>query len=321
MAVKLCVLLWSAVIGTAVLAQTAVLPQTPIRLIVPFTPGTGIDLVARTLGPRLAERLGRPVLVDNRAGASGNIGTEVVVRAPANGATLLVTVSTLVMNASLYPQLPFDPVKDLAPVSLTSWGQLILVANPKTSFKSASDLLAAARRMPGRINYGSPGVGTPHHLAMELLKSTTGVFVTHIPYRGSSPALTDLLGGQIDTMFLPIHVALPHVKSGRLTALGMGSDKRHPLLPDVPTLLEAKAGNINVNMWFGIFAPAGTPPELVAVLNREIREILLSDAVKTTFQTQGMDPASSSPEEFQRLVEKDARRWAQLIKTQNISAD
>lgn len=321
MAVKLCVLLWSAVIGTAVLAQTAVLPQTPIRLIVPFTPGTGIDLVARTLGPRLAERLGRPVLVDNRAGASGNIGTEVVVRAPANGATLLVTVSTLVMNASLYPQLPFDPVKDLAPVSLTSWGQLILVANPKTGFKSASDLLAAARRMPGRINYGSPGVGTPHHLAMELLKSTTGVFVTHIPYRGSSPALTDLLGGQIDTMFLPIHVALPHVKSGRLTALGMGSDKRHPLLPDVPTLLEAKAGNINVNMWFGIFAPAGTPPELVAALNREIREILLSDAVKTTFQTQGMDPASSSPEEFQRLVEKDARRWAQLIKTQNISAE
>ena len=225
------------------------------------------------------------------------------------------------MNASLYPQLPFDPVKDLTPVSLTSWGQLILVTNPKSDFKSAADFLAAARRAPGRINYGSPGVGTPHHLAMELLKNTAGVFVTHIPYRGTGPALTDLLGGQIEAMFLPIHVALPHVKSGRLVALGIGSDKRHPLLPELPTLAEAKAGNVSVDMWYGVFAPAGMAPELVALLNREIKDLLLSEETKKSFQTQGMDPSSSSPTEFKTLVEKDAKRWAQLIKAQNISAN
>lgn len=302
-------------------AQTAALPQAPIRLIVPFTPGTGIDLIARTVGPKLAERLGRPVVVDNRSGASGNIGTEAVVRAAPNGSTLLVTVNTLVMNASLYPQLAFDPVKDLTPVTLTSWGQLLLVANPKSGFKTALELVATARKAPGRINYASPGVGTPHHLAMELFKTTAGVFVTHIPYRGTGPALTDLLGGQIETMFLPIHVALPHVRSGRLLALGIGSDKRHPLLPEVPTLLEAKAGNVNVDMWYGIFAPPGTAPELVAVLNREIRDILLSEDVKKAFQTQGMDPSSSTPGEFKSLVELDAKRWAQLIKSQGITAN
>jgi tripartite-type tricarboxylate transporter receptor subunit TctC len=321
LALRLGVLLAAAGAGASVPAQTVALPPTPIRLIVPFTPGTGIDLIARTVGPRLSERLGRPVLVDNRAGASGNIGTEAVVRAAPNGATLLVTVNTLVMNASLYPQLPFDPVKDLTPVSLTSWGQLLLVANPKTGFKSAADLVAAARQAPGRINYGSPGVGTPHHLAMELFKATTGLFVTHIPYRGTGPAVADLLGGQIDTMFLPIHVALPYVKAGKLVALGIGSDKRHPLLADVPTLAEAKAGNVNVDMWYGIFAPHGTPPDLVALLNREIRDILLSDEVRKAFQTQGMDPSGSTPADFQRLVEQDAKRWAELIRTQKISAD
>lgn len=324
LALKLGALLAAAAASAGVLAQTAqtaILPPTPIRLIVPFTPGTGIDLIARTVGPRLSERLGRAVVVDNRAGASGNIGTEAVVRAAPNGATLLVTVNTLVMNASLYPQLPFDPVKDLTPVSLTSWGQLLLVANPKTGFKSAADLVEAARKALGRINYGSPGVGTPHHLAMELFKSTAGVFVTHIPYRGSGPAVTDLLGGQIQTMFLPIHVALPHVKAGKLVALGIGSDKRHPLLPDVPTLAEAKTGNVNVDMWYGIFAPPGTPPDLVALFNREIKEILLSDEIRKAFQAQGMDPSSSSPADFQRLVEKDAKRWARLIKAQKISAE
>ena len=293
----------------------------PLRLIVPFTPGTGIDIVARTVGPRLAERLGRPVMVENRAGASGNIGTEAVVRAAPNGATLLVSVNTLVMNASLYPQLPFDPVKDLTPVTLTSWGQLLLVASTKSGFKTAADLMQVARTSPGKVNYGSPGVGTPHHLSMELFKATTGVFITHIPYRGTGPALTDLLGGQIDAMFLPIHVALPHIKSGRLTALGIGSDKRHPLLPDLPTLAEAKAGNINVDMWYGVFAPPGMAPETVAMFNREIREILLTDEVKKTFQAQGMDPSGSTPAEFKHLVEQDALRWSQLIKRQKISAE
>ena len=309
-----------ALLSFSVLAQA---PQAgvPLKLIVPFTPGTGIDLIARTVGPRLGERLGRTVVVDNRAGASGNIGTEAVVRSAPDGNTLLVSVNTLVMNKGLYPHLPFDPVRDLVPVSLTSWGQLILVAPPSAGFKSAGDLVQAAKARPGKLNYASPGVGTPHHMSMELLKQTAGVYLTHIPYRGTAQAVTDLLGGQVDAMFLPIHVALPHVKSGKLVALGMGSDKRHTLLPDLPTLKEAQAGDVNVDMWFGIFAPPGTPADQVQRLNRELRDILATPEVRTAFQSQGMDPASSSPEEFSRLVTRDADRWAGLIRTANIRAE
>jgi tripartite-type tricarboxylate transporter receptor subunit TctC len=293
----------------------------PLRLIVPFTPGTGIDLIARTVGPKLGERLGRPVIVDNRAGASGNIGTEAVVRAAPNGTTLLVSVNTLVMNRSLYPQLPFDPVKDLVPVTLTSWGQLLLVANPRTGYKTVGDLISAAKRRPGAINYASPGVGTPHHLSMELFKSSAGIYLTHIPYRGTGPAVGDLLSGQVDVMFLPIHVALPHVKAGKLVALAIGSDKRHPLLPEVPTLAEASGAKVNVDMWYGIFAPPGTAPDYVARLNREINEILGTPEIRTAFETQGMDPAGSTPEEFRRVVERDADRWARLITAQHIKAE
>jgi tripartite-type tricarboxylate transporter receptor subunit TctC len=288
---------------------------------VPFTPGTGIDLIARTVGPKLAERLGRPVLVDNRVGASGNLGTEAVVRAAPNGGTLLVSVNTLVMNRSLYPGLPFDPVRDLVPVSLTSWGQLLLVASPKTGWRNPGELMAAARARPGRINYASPGVGTPHHLSMELFKAANGLFMTHIPYRGTAPAVTDLLGSQVDAMFLPIHVALPHVRAGKLQALAIGSEQRHALLPAVPTLGEARAGKINVDMWYGVFAPPGTPADFVQRINRELREILALPEVRTAFETQGMDPAASSSEEFRKLVEQDARRWADLIQRQRITAE
>jgi tripartite-type tricarboxylate transporter receptor subunit TctC len=294
---------------------------TPLKLIVPFTPGTGIDIVARTVGPRLSQRLGRPVVVENRAGASGNIGTEAVVRAPADGNTLLVSVNTLVMNRSLYPQLPFDPLKDLVPVTLTSWGQLILVTHPNTGLKTARELVAAAKARPGRLNYASPGVGTPHHMSMELFKQTAGVYLTHIPYRGTAQAVQDLLGGQVDAMFLPIHVALPHVKAGKLVPLGIGSEKRHPLLPDLPTIAETKVANVNVGMWFGIFAPPGTPADQVQKLNQELKDILAAPEVRTSFQTQGMDPAWSTPEEFRRLVVRDAERWAGVVKTANIKAE
>jgi len=290
----------------------------PLKLIVPFTPGTGIDIVARTVGPRLSQRLNRPVVVENRTGASGNIGTEAVVRSPADGNTLLVSVNTLVMNRSLYPQLPFDPLKDLVPVSLTSWGQLILVTPARTGWKTARDLVAAAKARPGRLNYASPGVGTPHHMSMELFKQTAGVFLTHIPYRGTAQAVQDLLGGQVDAMFLPIHVALPHVKSGKLVALGIGSDKRHALLPDVPTIAETKVGNVNVDMWYGIFAPPGTPADQVQKLSHELKEILALPEVRSTFQTQGMDPAWSTPDDFHKLVVRDAGRWSDLVKAANI---
>jgi tripartite-type tricarboxylate transporter receptor subunit TctC len=310
-----------ALCSFAAVGQPSISSGVPLKMIVPFSPGTGIDIVARTVGPRLGQKLGRPVVVENRAGASGNIGTEFVTRAPADGNTLLVSVNTLVMNRGLYPQLPFDPVKDLVPVSLTSWGQLLLVTHPGTGFKTAGDLVAAARARPGALNYASPGVGTPHHMSMELLKQTAGVYLTHIPYRANAPALTDLLGGQVDAMFLPIHVALPHLRTGKLVALAIGSDERHPMLPDVPTLAQAKAGNVNVNMWFGVFAPPGTPPDQVAKLNAELKEILALPEVRTAFQSQGMDPAWSTAADFKSLVTRDADRWMKLVKTANIKAD
>lgn len=309
------------VLGLPVAGAIASTESVPLKLIVPFTPGTGIDTIARTIGPLLAKRQGRSMVVENKPGASGNIGTEAVVRSPANGQTLLVTVNTLVMNASLYPKLPFNPLTDLEPVTLTSWGQLILVTPTASAYQTAADLVKAAKASPGRINYASPGVGTPHHMAMELFKSTAGVSITHIPYRGTGPALTDLLGGQVECMFLPIHVALTHVKAGKLRALGIGSQRRHPLLPDVPTLKEAKAGDVNVDMWYGVFAPAGMPADQVDALNREIRAILASEEVRHAFAPQGMDPAGSTPAEFKALVQKDARRWADLVKARGITAE
>ena len=295
--------------------------QGPLKLIVPFTPGTGIDLIARQVGPRLAERLGRPVVVDNRAGASGNIGTEAVVRAAPDGATLLVSVSTLVMNRSLYTKLSFDPVKDLDPITLTSWGQLVLVASSASGMQSAQDFVSKARANPGKINYGSPGNGTPHHLAMELVKNQAKLFVTHIPYRGTGPAVTDLLGGQIDIMFLPINVALPHVKGGKLKALAISSDAGSQLLPGVPPLKSLHLGNLNVEMWYGVLGPKGLSKEYVERINRELKTILATPEVRNAFETQGMTPTHSSPEEFRALIERDSERWAKVIQAQSIKPD
>ncbi|MDM0025511.1 tripartite tricarboxylate transporter substrate binding protein [Variovorax saccharolyticus] len=295
--------------------------DTPVRLVVPFTPGTGIDLIARQIAPALSERLKRPFFVENRPGASGNIGTQEVVRATPDGSTLLVSVNTLVMNMALYPRLGFNPVSDLAPVSQTSWGQLLLVANPGTKIDSLQGLIARAKAKPGALNYGSPGAGTPHHLAMELLKNRAAVSLTHISYRGTAPAVTDLLGGQIDVMFLPIHVALQHVKAGKLTALAISSDKPSPLLPEVPPLSILKLGNMNVDMWYGVLAPAGTPRPYIERLNKELREILAQPAIAKAFETQGMTPAHSTPEAFQQMLAADAKRWADLIKAQGITAE
>lgn len=293
----------------------------PVRLVVPFTPGTGIDLIARQIAPQLAERLKRPFFVENKAGASGNIGTQEVVRATPDGSTLLVSVNTLVMNAALYPNAGFNPVKDLAAVSLTSWGQLLLVTHPNTRIDSLKDLLDRARARPGALNYGSPGAGTPHHLAMELLKNRAKISITHIGYRGTAPAVTDLLGGQIELMFLPIHVALQHIKAGKLKALAISSSQANPLLPDVPPLSSLNLGNLNVDMWYGVLAPAGTSRPLIDQLNKELRDILAQPAIATAFETQGMTPAHLTPEAFQQLMATDAQRWASLIKAQGITAD
>lgn len=316
------------VLGTALGAAAAPLAwaqggakQAPLRLVVPFTPGTGIDLVARQIAPQLAERLKRPVFIDNKPGASGNIGTQEVVRAAPDGATLLVSVNTLVMNPALYPKAGFNPLTDLAPISITSRGQLLLVAGAATKIDSLPALIARAKAKPGALNYGSPGAGTPHHLAMELLKNRAKISLTPIAYRGTAPALTDLLGGQIDVMFLPIHVALQHVKAGKLIALAISSDKPSPLLPQVPPLSTLKLGNLNVDMWYGVLAPAGTPQADIDRLNTELREILALPAVASAFETQGMTPESSTPDAFRQVMAADAKRWFDLIKAQGISAE
>jgi tripartite-type tricarboxylate transporter receptor subunit TctC len=292
-----------------------------VRLLVPFTPGTGIDLIAREIAPGLTARLNQPFYVENKPGASGNIGTQEVVRATPDGSTLLVSVNTLVMNRALYPKAGFDPLADLAPVSLTSWGQLILVASLRSGIDSLQAMMARARAKPGALNYGSPGAGTPHHLAMELLKNRAKVSLIHISYRGTAPAVTDILGGQIDVMFLPIHVALQQVRAGKLKPLAISSDKENPLLPGVPPLRTLQVGNLNVDMWYGVLAPAGTPRPFIDTLNKELRAVLAQPAVATAFATQGMSPAHSTPEAFQQLIAADARRWADLIKAQHITAE
>jgi tripartite-type tricarboxylate transporter receptor subunit TctC len=311
-------------IGAAAVASPLALAQSnegALRLVVPFTPGTGIDLIARQIQPHLSKRLGRPVVVDNRTGASGNIGTQEVVRAAPDGSTLLVTVNTLVMNRALYPKAGFDPLKDLDPISLTSWGQLVLVASNKSGITSAKDLLDKAKARPGALNYGSPGAGTPHHLAMELVKNQSGTSIVHVPYRGTAPALTDMLAGVLDVMFLPIHVALQHVKAGSLRALAISSERPHPLLPEVPPLRSLGMGDLDVEMWYGVMAPAGTPKPVIDRLNAELKEILALPEVTSAFQTQGMVPAHSTPAQFQAILARDAERWARLIQAQKITAD
>ena len=316
---------WLAVLAAGVLAAApawSAWPQRPVTLVVPYTPGTGIDLVARQLSARLPDVLGQPVVVENVAGASGNIGSERVARAEPDGHTLLVQVSTLVMNKSLYKSLPYDPVADFTPVALTSRGTLLLVTNPQVQkADSVSQMVQAAKAKPGALTYGTPGVGTPHHLSMALLAQTAGIELLHVPYKGTAGAVTDLLGGRLDYMFLPVHVALPHIQAGKLKVLATGSDERLPQLPDVPTLAEAGVDTGSVDMWYGVLAPKGTPSEIVERLNREINQIISRPEVKEAFETQGMMPAQADVAAFGELIASDADRWAEVVRVGNITAE
>ena len=302
-------------------ASAQAYPSQPIRLIVGYTPGTGIDIIARTVGQKLSERLGQPVTVENKPGASGNIGTDTVAKAKPDGYTLLVTVSTFAVVPALYKSLPFDPVKDFVPISLSAWGSMMLAATPSAKIDSVAQLIQAAKANPGKLNYGSPGVATPHHLAMELFKNVTGTSITHVPYKGTAGAITDLLSGQISVMFVPIHVALPYVKAGKLVGLAVGSPKRHPTAPDLPTLTELGVPGIEVDLWYGFMAPRGTPRDVIAKLNSELKAITALPEIQSSFAAQGLDPATSSPEEMQALVESDMVRWAKLIRDAKITAE
>lgn len=305
---------------TLAIAQDA-WPSRPITIIVPFTPGTGIDVLARALAPRLSQRLGQPVIVENKAGASGNIGTESVARAAPDGHTLLMTVNTFVMNASLFKSVPYDPIKSFTPVAPAAVGALTFAVHPSFPAKSLEEAIKLFKDNPGKYTYASPGNGTPQHLAMELLKLNTGADVLHVPYKGSAGAITDLLGGQVQAMILPVHSALSHARGGKLRMLAVAQDQRVPGAPEVPTFAEQGVRNSNVDLWYGLLAPAGTPAPVVAKLNDEISRILAMPDVRDALDKQGLVPTPGKPEALGELVRTDLVRWADLIRRAKISAD
>ncbi len=292
--------------------------STTIRIVVPFTPGTGMDTIARTVQPRLSEKLGVPVVVQNMPGASGNIGADFVAKAAADGNTILMGANTMLIASQLYKNTPFNPVKDFAPVSMSAYGSLMLVAHPKTEIKSVKDLVRVATSRPGHLSFGSPGVGTPHHMAMELFKLETKLFMLHVPYRGSAGYTQDLLGGELMVGFLPVHVAQGFVKSGRLNALAVGSNKRHPVAPDVPTFVELGYKDIDVDLWYAFFVPVKTPASVVSKLNTEFASILQQANVRDVLGKAGLDASTSTPEELATIVNKDYPRWGRVIQLKGI---
>jgi tripartite-type tricarboxylate transporter receptor subunit TctC len=296
-------------------------PAQTIKIIVPFTPGTGMDTIARAVSPRLAEKLGQPVVVQNQPGASGNIGADAVAKANPDGYTVLMGANTMLMASQLYKNVPFSPVRDFSSVSLAAWGTLMLVSNPKTGIKSVDDLVKQSKAKPGSISYGSPGVGTPHHMAMELFKAKTDLFMLHVPYRGTAGYTQDLLSGELNVGFLPVHIAQGFVNTGKLNALAVGSPKRHPVATGVATFNELGIKGVEVDLWYAFFAPSKTPVAVVNRLNTEISNILRLPEVSELLKRAGMDAAASTTDELTNLVNKDYPRWGDVIRRNGITAE
>jgi tripartite-type tricarboxylate transporter receptor subunit TctC len=280
-----------------------------------------MDTIARVVAPRLAERLGQSVVVQNQPGASGNIGADAVAKSTPDGYTILMGANTMLMASQMYKSVSFDPVKDFSSVSMAAYGSLMLVAHPKTGIKTVAELVSQVRAKPGSVSFGSPGVGTPHHMAMELFKLETNTFMLHVPYRGSAGYTQDLLGGELNVGFLPVHIAQGFVKNGRLNALAVGSPKRHPVALDVPTFEEMGVKRIDVDLWYAFFVPSKTPPAVVSRLNTEMAAILRQADVKEILGKAGLDAVASTPPELAAIVAKDYPRWGAVIRTKQISAD
>jgi tripartite-type tricarboxylate transporter receptor subunit TctC len=305
----------------ALSASAQTWPAQPIKVIVPFTAGTGMDTIARAVSPKLSERLGQPVIVQNQAGASGNIGADAVAKSTADGYTVLMGANTMLMASQLYKNVPFNPVKDFSPVTMAAWGTLMLVSNPKTGLKTLPELIAKAKAAPGAITFGSPGVGTPHHMAMELFKTKTQLFMLHVPYRGTAGYIQDLLAGEINVGFLPVHIAQSFVNSGKLNAIAVGSPKRHPVAPSVATFDELGVKGVDVDLWYAFFVPTKTPSAVVNRLNTEITAILKQQDIRELFGRAGMDAATSTTDELTAVVNKDYPRWGEVIKRNGITAE
>ncbi len=296
-------------------------PDGPVTIVVPYTPGTGPDILARLAAPVLQAQLGHPVVVDNRAGASGNIGSQYVARAAPDGRTLMMQVNTFVMNPSLFRQVPYDAVNAFTPIALLTRGDLALVVNPDVAARDVRDFVALAKARPGALDYASPGNGTPQHLGMALFAQTAGVELTHIPYRGSAPAIQDLIGRRVAAMFLPIHTALPLAQAGQIRMLALGSETRAASAPDLPTLAEAGFPGVQADLWYGLLGPAGLPPPLVARLNGILNAWLAEPATAEALRAQGMVPTPATPAAFAELIARDHARWARVIRDAGIRAD
>ena len=302
-------------------AAQAPYPNRSIRIVVPYTAGTGIDILARVTGQKLSERLKVAVVVDNRPGASGNIGTEAVAKATPDGYTLLMNASTLVTNAALQTSVPYDPAKSFTPIGPAAIGNLALVVQPSVPARSVPELVALAKAQPGKLNYASPGSGTPHHLAMELFKAHFKVELTHVPYKGTAGAVTDLLGGQVQVMFLPVHVALSHAQAGKLRMLTAGGAHRSPVTPDIPSLADEGVTDIDVDIWYALLAPAGLPKDQVALLNAEMNAILGDPEVRENLLKQGLNPTPGRPEDLARMIDSDLDRWTKIVRAARITTD
>ena len=295
-------------------------PGKPVRIVVPFTPGTGMDILARTLAPHFQAAWGQAIVVENRPGASGNLGANAVAKAAPDGLTLLMGVNTLVINPALYDNMGYDPLKDLAPIGLCATGSFLLVASAAAKIRSVDELVREARARPGKLDYASPGIATPHHMAMELFKLEAKVSITHIPFSGTAGAVNAVLAGDVPLMFLPVHVAMAQVKGGRLVVLAAAGNRRSTLAPDVPTLAELGYPGVLAELWYGMLAPAATPREIVARVHDDMTKALALSEVKSALAAQGMEVAPSSPDEMATLMRRDAARWAAVVKQQGIKA-
>lgn len=312
---------FAAGIAEVAMGAASAYPTRPVRLLVPFAPGGGSDLVARLITPRLSERLGQPVIVDNRPAASGVLATEMVAKAKPDGYTLLVAMTTQAAFPSLYPKLQFDAVKSFEPVTLVAVSPLVAVVNASFPAKTLQGFIAYARANPGKVNFGSSGTGSPIHLAGELFRSMANIDMAHVVYKGISPAITALMGNEIQILFPAVFLAKPHVNNGRLRALGVTSLKRSELVPDWPTIAESGMPGYESNVWYGIMAPARTDRAVISRLHREIVSILQIPEVKQAFSAQGSELVGSTPEEFAAVLQKDVERLGKLIKERGIRLD
>jgi tripartite-type tricarboxylate transporter receptor subunit TctC len=302
-------------------------PAKPVKIVVPFVAGGTTDILARAIAPELSRAFGQQFVVDNRGGAGGNVGSELVAKSPGDGYTLLMgTVGTHGINRALYAKLPFDPIKDFAPVTLVAGVPNVMVVNADWArakgINDVRDFVKYAKANPGRLNMASSGNGTSIHMAGELFKAMTGIYMLHLPYRGSSPALLDLVGGTVEVMFDNLPSALPHIKSGRLKALAVTSLQRSAALPEVPTVEEA-AGlkGFDATSWFGLLAPAGTPPDIVSRIQQEVARSLNTPAIKEKLLSQGAIPSGNTPAEFARHIDLEHRKWAPVVKASGAKVD